>query len=215
MSEGVTVRHRKGCGSRGGLGCDCRPGYQAQVYSERDRYPIRKTFATLSEARAWRAKAHMAVRQGTLGMPCTTTLEEAAESWMVCARAGVIRTRSGDRYKPSALRGYEQALRTRLLPELGSLKLSAISRNAVQDLVDQMIADGLSASTACNAVLPLRAIYRRAMARRRCWWISRRATRCASVPVRKLVVGRPWVGMTPAIAVRCGFLRQQQTDCQR
>ena len=40
----------------------------------------------------------------------------AAEQWLADAKAGVARTRSGDRYKPSALRSYEQALRARILP---------------------------------------------------------------------------------------------------
>lgn len=75
----------------------------------------------------------------------------------------VIRTRSGDRYKPSALRAYEQGLRSKLLPALGPLKLSALTRNAVQDLVDRLVAEGASASTVRNAVLPQRAIYRRAV----------------------------------------------------
>lgn len=76
-----------------------------------------------------------------------------------------IRTRSGEPYKPSALRGYEQALRTKILPALGPLRLSAVTRNVVQDLVDRLVAEGLSPSTVRNAILPLRAIYRRAISR--------------------------------------------------
>ena len=72
-----------------------------------------------------------------------------------------MRTRSADPYKPSALRAYEQALRHKLLPALGHLKLAALTRHPVQDLVDRLVAEGLSASTTRNAVLPLRAIYRR------------------------------------------------------
>jgi len=83
----------------------------------------------------------------------------------LAAEAGVVRTRSGDPYKPSALRAYEQALRQKLLPSLGHLKLSALTRNSAQDLVDRLVAQGHSASTVRNAVLPLRAIYRRAIAR--------------------------------------------------
>ena len=48
---------------------------------------------------------------------------------------------------------------------LGHLKLSAVTRNAVQDVVDRLVAEGASASTVRNAVLPLRAIYRRAVSR--------------------------------------------------
>jgi len=45
------------------------------------------------------------------------------------AASGIIRTRSGDRYKPSALRSYRHALQSKLLPELGRLRLSGIRRN--------------------------------------------------------------------------------------
>jgi integrase len=76
-----------------------------------------------------------------------------------------VRTRSGERYKPSALRGYERALRTRLLPALGGLRLAALGRPLLQELVDGLVAEGLAASTVRNALLPLRAIYRRALAR--------------------------------------------------
>jgi site-specific recombinase XerC len=100
-----------------------------------------------------------------MGAPSRTTLAEAAEEWLAAAQAGVVRTRSGDPYKPSALRAYEQALRAKLLPALGHLKLSAVTRNSVQDLVDRLVAEGAAASTVRNAVPPLRAIYRRALSR--------------------------------------------------
>jgi integrase len=80
------------------------------------------------------------------------------------AEAGFIRNRSGDPYKPSALRGYEQSLRARLLPAMGGAKLGDIRRSDVQRLVNRMMADGLGASTVRNSLMPLRAIYRQALA---------------------------------------------------
>ncbi|MFL5820225.1 MAG: tyrosine-type recombinase/integrase [Solirubrobacteraceae bacterium] len=76
-----------------------------------------------------------------------------------------MRTRSGETYKPSALRSYEQALRLKVVPELGDLRLSALTRNSVQDLVDRLVAEELSPSSVRNAILPLRAVYRRAVTR--------------------------------------------------
>jgi integrase len=116
-------------------------------------------------ARAWRAEAQAALRRGTLRAPTRTTLSEAAAQWLKAAGAGVVRNRSGDPYKPSAPRAYEEALRTKVLPELGHLRISAITRNSVQDLVDHLVARGLSPSTVHNAILTLRAIYRRLLAR--------------------------------------------------
>jgi integrase len=163
--EGIVIRHSRGCATENGGRCNCRPGYQAQVFSQRDRRTIRKTFRTLADARAWRAEAHSALRLGTLRAPTRTTLEEAASEWLAAAQAKVVRTRSGSAYKPSALRGYREALRAKILPALGHLRLSSVTRAAVQDLVDKLVADGFSPSTVRNAVLPLRAIYRRAIAR--------------------------------------------------
>jgi len=76
-----------------------------------------------------------------------------------------VRTRSGEPYKPSALRSYEQALERKVLPALGRKRLCALERNDVQDLVDRLVGQGGAASTVRNAVLPLRAIYRRSLER--------------------------------------------------
>jgi len=162
---GIEVRHLKACASRDGRRCNCRPTYQAHVWSTRDGRRIRKTFATLAEARAWRQEAQVALRRRTMKAPSQLTLREAAEAWLAGAEEGTIRNRSGDRYKPSALRGYEQALRTRILPEFSGARLSDVSRADLQDLADRLLGEGLDASTIRNAFLPVRAIFRRAVAR--------------------------------------------------
>jgi integrase len=164
-SGGVTVRHRRTCFFRSGGRCSCKPGYQAYVWSTRDGKLIRKTFPTMAAAKAWRDDARTAVRRGTMRAPTTVTLREAAEAWLAGARDGTIRNRSGELYKPSALNGYEAALNNRILPALGGRKLSDVGRSDVQDFADRLVAEGLSASTVRNALMPLRAILRRAVAR--------------------------------------------------
>ncbi len=154
-SEGITIRHSRDCGVPDAERCRCRPAFQAQVFSPRDRRTIRKSFRSLSEARAWRSDTQTALRRGTVRAPTRTTLEAAADDWLVAAKAGIARTRSGDLYKPSALRSYEEALRTKALPELGNLRVSAVDRVAVQDFVDRLVARGLAPSTVRNSVLPL------------------------------------------------------------
>jgi hypothetical protein len=57
-----------------------------------------------------------------------------------------VRTRSGDRYEPSAIRGYEEALRRRNLPMLGGARLSDVRSTDVQDLADRLLAEGLDPS---------------------------------------------------------------------
>ena len=100
-----------------------------------------------------------------LDAPSATTLSEAAEQWLEGARSGVVRTRSGEPYKPSAIRSYAAALRNYLLPKLGHLPLTAITRARIQDLADSMVRDGKAPATVANATLPLRAIYRRLLDR--------------------------------------------------
>jgi len=166
-TTGIDARHSRACAASRATGtrCTCRPTYQAEVYSPRDRRKIRKTFPTLAAAKVWRADALVALRRGTLRPTTLMRLRDAAEAWYAGAARGTIRNRSGDRYKPSTLRGYEQALRLRVLPSLGHHRLSEITRNDVQDVVDRLVAAGHDASTVRNTLLPLRAIFRRAVAR--------------------------------------------------
>jgi integrase len=135
------------------------------VWSVRDQKPIRRTFDSLAEARSWRQESQVAVRRLTMRAPTSITLQEAAEAWLVAADAGLVRTRSGSPYKPSTLRTYREALRGKLLPELGYLRLSSVSRNGVQDLADRLVGEGAAPSSVRNAILPLRAIFRRALDR--------------------------------------------------
>jgi integrase len=134
-------------------------------WSALDKRPLRKTFPTLRAARARRQETQVALRRRRLRAPSAITVAEAAESWLAAATAGVVRTRAGTPYKPSALRGYESALRLRVLPALGQKRLSGLDRNTLQDLLDGWVAGGLGAGTARNNLLPVQAILRRAVER--------------------------------------------------
>jgi integrase len=160
--EGIVVRHARSCGSRVGGRCSCRPSYQAQVWSGRERKTIRKTFRDLGEARVWRHESQVAIRKGLLRSASQTTLKQAAAEWLAAAESGVVRTRSGEAYKPAAVRAYRQSLNQRVLPDLGNKKLTTITFTTLQDFADQLSAAGLSPSTVRNSLLPIRAIFRRA-----------------------------------------------------
>jgi integrase len=97
--------------------------------------------------------------------PTAITVEQAADAWLEGAREGWIRNRSGDRYKPAAIRAYEIGWRVRVKPELGSMRLSDVTRNEIQDLVDRLVAEGWNASTVVVTIASLRVIYKRALAR--------------------------------------------------
>jgi integrase len=161
MAAGVRQRHGRACTAKSRCGCP----YEAFVYSKRDGKKIRRTFASKAAAVAWRNDASTAVRKKIMRAPTSITLEQAAQAWLVGASQGLIRTRSGDPYKPGALRSYEKALRLRVLPELGSVRLTEVARNDLQDIVDNLLAEGLNASTVAGTMLPVRAIYRRALSR--------------------------------------------------
>ncbi len=166
MAEGIDVRHSKKCRSREGGRCNCTPTYQAHVWDDAHKKRIRKTFPTQAAARTWRQDALIVLRNGGFtARPTKPTLAVYAPSWLTGAQDGTIANNRGERYKPSALRGYERALRLRVLPKLGHLRLDEITRNDVQDLADEMAAQGLTRSTIQNTLNPLQAIYRRAVRR--------------------------------------------------
>ena len=148
--------------SRGAC-CNCDPTYQASVWSARESKRIRKTFATLTGARAWRAETQTGVRRGTLRAPAHTTVAGAAEELVAGMMSGRVRTRSGDPYKPSAIRSYEAALRDHVVPRLGRTRLGDVQRRDVQRIADELLADGRDPSTIRNVLMPLRVIFRRAV----------------------------------------------------
>jgi integrase len=165
MATGIRRRHSRACRSRSGGRCNCNAGWEASVYSARDGRKIRKSFPTKSEAVSWRAQARAALEAGALRAPTKITVREAADEWLRGAEAGEVRNRSGQPYKPKTLRGYRQALVDRIYPEIGGMKLSAVTTADLQALVDRWQAEGLCEATIRNAIKPLQAIYRRARSR--------------------------------------------------
>jgi integrase len=145
--------------------CTCKPVYRASAWDKRQKKLLHRTFDTKAAAEIWRQDALPELRKGTMRASSPTTLSQAWETWYAGARDGTVRTRSGDRYKPSALRGYDQAMRLRILDDLGAVKLSDVSRLHLQDVADRLLAEGVDPSTIRNTFLPLRSIYRRAIAR--------------------------------------------------
>jgi hypothetical protein len=103
--------------------------------------PTREAAADEAEAKAWRADAQVALRSGTRSGAKSATLSVVAAT---------------------------QALRLRVLPELGPLTLAEIQRADLQAFVDRLLEDDYDPSTIRNTLLPVRAIFRRAVARGRC-----------------------------------------------
>lgn len=165
MAVGVRKRHTKSCALHLGKRCNCDGGWEAWVFSKRENRKIRKTFAHEPEAKSWRKEADHALAQGTLRAPRPTTVLQAWEVWIAGAEAGTIRNRSGDPFKPSALRAYRAGMRNHILPEFGPVRLADLRRPEIQDFADGMVAQGLSPSHIQTTLLPLRALFRRAISR--------------------------------------------------
>jgi integrase len=156
---GISERHSRSCA---GSPCTCTPTFKATVWDARAGKRIIRSFSTITAARQWRQDAYAALRAGTLSADRGPTVEEAAEAWLEAARAGIVRNRSGEPYKPATIRSYEQNLRLRILPALGRERLGELSLPRLQRYVDRLAAGGLSAQTIGLSVAPLRAIYARA-----------------------------------------------------
>jgi integrase len=166
LPPGIVERHSRSCASRDGGSCGCEPSYVAWIYDARTKSKRYKTFrgkGARTAAKNWRSDAGSALRKGTLPVPSRLTVEQAAEAWLAGARAGEITKPDGTGYKPIVLRQYAADLETKLLPELGHVRLSSLQRRDVQRVVDRLVGSGLSGSRVRGAVMPLRAICRRAL----------------------------------------------------
>src|SRR5829696_1025228 len=165
MAAGIRTRHGRSCRSRDGGRCNCntgrmrrgstRSGTTRRSARRSSRWPRRRAGA-LTLRVGPRAHSPGAV-QGHAHRRGRRRLKGA--------KAGTIRTRSGDAYKPSAIRSYEAALRLRVLPELGGARVSDVSRVDLQEFIEGIKAKGLNASTVQTTLMPVRAIYRRAIAK--------------------------------------------------
>jgi integrase len=139
-------------------------GYQAQAWSVVERRRTSRTFLTLAQAKAWKRDTEQAYARGVRTGAAAPRLRDYATGWLADAESGVRRTRSGEVYRPSTLRGYRQALDDVLLPALGPKRLSEIRRGELHRLVQRLTREGRKPSTVRNVLLPLRAIFRDAMA---------------------------------------------------
>ncbi len=183
---GIETRHRKGCRSLA-RGCNCKPSYRAQVHDPVLGKPLKSPrFTTLADARAWRVAQLGAPRSGGLHREGARSLREVSDRWLGMANAGTARNRSGEVFKPKVLRDYESALARHVLPSLGAARLDQLRRGDVQHLADRL-ALHLSPSGLRNALMPLRTIYRYAVARD---WVSANPTIGIELPASRAARNR-------------------------
>ena len=102
-----------------------------------------------------------AVQRGRVGRQHPQVAVEVAQSRRVLAPAQFQVALDQVRIT----KGYREKLTGYVLPVLGDFRLSELRRRDAQDLVDELLADGLSPASVRNTIDPLRAIYRRAIQR--------------------------------------------------
>lgn len=162
MPKGITLRHARSCSLRnGGRRCSCTPTFQAQVWDPRTRRRVTATMPTEQEAIDWRAERQLEIRQGTFRPGRKVTIRQAFAELFADMRSGVARNRSGEPYKPSVIRSYEQLAENVIIPAFGSAYPSDVRGSDVQRLVGRLVTEGKSPSTIRNAMVPLRVLYRR------------------------------------------------------
>jgi integrase len=164
-TPGVLYLHSRACKDHDRCDRTCNPSdepWQAWVYSKRDKKKIRQRFATHAAAKGWRTDALKAVKDRRLRAPSPRTLRQEVEEWLRGAKAGEIRNKREQRYKPAVVRNYELALRLRVLPELGDRKLADTDQSDLLALKERLNGQGCSDSTIRNTFVPLQAVYRRA-----------------------------------------------------
>jgi integrase len=169
-AEGVVKRHSRNCPKKAGGRCRCNAGYEAWVFDHRHNGgrggKIRKSgFASAAAAKGWRRDALAAQAKGALRAPTVMTLQQAWGEWYPRAQRGTAQNRSGDQFKPAALRSYERAMRLRVLPRFGAVRLSDLDRPSLQAFASELQEEGRSASNVRGTFLPLRAVLRDAVDR--------------------------------------------------
>lgn len=98
--------------------------------------------------------------RATVG-PLPKRCSDSSPAW----RAGTVRPRGRERYKPNTTRSYERALRVHIGPSsIAGIKVADLRRRDLQDFADELGAK-LSVGTVSNVLNPIQAFYRRAIDR--------------------------------------------------
>lgn len=154
---GVSQRHSRTC-----IGAPCDCPWRASVYSKWDGKKIRKTFATLPEAVAWRSEATTAAREGSLR---ALTVADAAEGWLYRIKSGTDLARGRTRYAWSTIASYEHAFRNYVLPTFGTKMVRSVTHHAVQDFIDGLTQTGMNPHTVATIATSMRVFFRASLQR--------------------------------------------------
>ena len=170
---GVEVRHTQTCKSRADSPCDCRPSVRAMVYDAKAEKLNRRSFNErgsgttqdrINAALRWRLAAMQLVKDGKMRA-------DRGQTSPRCSRPscrgdnGKVLARSGKPYAPSTCLRMRQTAEFRVVPEWGARDPGDLSTVMVQRFVDQLVSDGVGASSVKNTLKPLSTGYRWALRR--------------------------------------------------
>jgi integrase len=146
-----------------------RKQYRGTAYDRQARKKLRGPWTySLAAAKAWRHDALAQLDAGTLSADRGELIAIATETFIAEMKDGTAHTRSGDHYKPSAIRNYDEGFRLRIVPGVGASRLADVRTADLQRLVSRWQADGLNPSTIRNTINALRALYRHSVALGHC-----------------------------------------------
>ncbi len=146
-----------------------RKQYRGHAYDRRAKQKIRGPWTySLAAAKAWRTDALAQLDAGTLSAHRGELIAAAADAFIGEMKVGSARTRSGDAYKPSAVRDYERGFRLRIVPAIGGSRMADVRTSDLQRLVARLQGEGLDPSTIRNTMNALRSLYRHSVALGRC-----------------------------------------------
>jgi integrase len=100
------------------------------------------------------------VARGEIKFERRQRLDDAVSEWRGKCERGEVRSRRRIPYSPSTLRDYRSDLDRFVLPELGHLAVTDITRGDVQAIIERMNGEGFAGQTVRNAIVALQAFYR-------------------------------------------------------
>jgi integrase len=174
-STGVRKRHSRSCASRDGRDCNCRPSWEARVWSRRagpdgKGGTVSKSFTSYAAAKGWREDNLHAKARGRLRRQTKQTVYEAAVRLVREMEDGTVLSSRDRPYRPSTIRSYRRGLGldpenrerapVRVVEALGDLRLTDVTKHEIQGYANRLRRDGWDPSTVANCLDGLRVIFR-------------------------------------------------------
>lgn len=176
LPSGITAYEARGQ-KRYRVVVDVTPPGTAKYQGQRKQ--VKRSFATLAEAREWQDRTRGQVSEGRFVPDGEITVDQVLDGWL----AG-----KGRKVRPVTLRGYEDSAK-HWRRTIGKRRAGHVTKADVEQVVNDMIAAGLSARTIRGAVMVLRSAYETAVADQS---VPRNPTATVEIPAYRPPAKRAW-----------------------